>query len=621
MHAIHHFILNPHICKQQYPSKFNLYRMSLNQYYTEQIQKYQQTVNETQKSEDRLSFMRLGAFVGALLLFYFTLEWGWGIAIFLLLAGMTVFVNTLKKHLAISRKKDHLKNLLLINKRELACLQGDFQSYPAGMEFMNKEHPYTGDLDIFGKVSLFQYINRTTSKPGSMFLAQWLQHPAEIPEILNRQNAIAELKNLAEWRQELMAIGYKYKDSGDDPETIINWANEKPIIPKTRTLKPVINTLSLLAIAAIIGLPFGVPEILIFLFIGINISIVYKYVNVVKKIHNSVSLTSELLKSYEEVILLIEKQNFVSTKLKKLQENFKSENLSASKQIKKLYGLVNKLDYRLNILVAIPLNLFYFWDIRQVLKLERWKEQNRHHLEQWFDAMAEFEALSSLANLHYNNPEWVLPIIKDHHFKLNAENMGHPLIPAARRVDNDLNVNSTGKIIIVTGSNMSGKSTFLRTCGINIVLAMAGAPVCAAKFEISRVMVLTSMRIIDSLEENTSSFYAELKRLANIIKTVEDKDQVFLLLDEILRGTNSNDRHIGSVALIKQLIKNDAVGIIATHDLALSQLETELPEHIDNYNFDVKIENEELFFDYKLMRGICKSLNASILMKKMGIKV
>jgi DNA mismatch repair ATPase MutS len=178
-----------------------------------------------------------------------------------------------------------------------------------------------------------------------------------------------------------------------------------------------------------------------------------------------------------------------------------------------------------------------------------------------------------------------------------------------------------GKIVLVTGSNMSGKSTFLRTCGTNIVLAMSGAPVCAQYLEVSHILVYTSMRIADSLEENTSSFYAELKRLASIIQTVEQKEKVFLLLDEILRGTNSNDRHIGSVALIKQLIKNEGVGIIATHDLALSQLEQELPEHIDNYNFDVKIENDELFFDYKLDKGICKSLNASVLMKKMGIRV
>jgi DNA mismatch repair ATPase MutS len=199
--------------------------------------------------------------------------------------------------------------------------------------------------------------------------------------------------------------------------------------------------------------------------------------------------------------------------------------------------------------------------------------------------------------------------------------MGHPLIPKSRRICNDLKISNTGTMVLVTGSNMSGKSTFLRTCGVNIVLAMAGAPVCAKKMTVSHVLVFTSMRIIDSLEENTSSFYAELKRLANIIQTVENKEKVFLLLDEILRGTNSNDRHIGSVALIKQMIKNNAIGIIATHDLALSQMENELPHQIDNYNFDVKIENDELYFDYKLNQGICKSLNASILMKKMGIKI
>jgi DNA mismatch repair ATPase MutS len=242
-------------------------------------------------------------------------------------------------------------------------------------------------------------------------------------------------------------------------------------------------------------------------------------------------------------------------------------------------------------------------------------------VQQWFDAMAEFEALSSLATTGFNNPDWTTPVITPTHFTLKAMNAGHPLIPENRRVNNSLVVDGTGKIVLVTGSNMSGKSTFQRTCGVNMVLAMTGSPVCATSFEMSPVTIFTSMRIADSLEENTSSFYAELKRLAAIIKSVENGDKVFLLLDEILRGTNSNDRHIGSVALIRQLIANNAVGIVATHDLDLSKMANEYPNGIENYNFDVKIENDELYFDYKINAGICKSLNASILMKKMGIHI
>jgi DNA mismatch repair ATPase MutS len=347
----------------------------------------------------------------------------------------------------------------------------------------------------------------------------------------------------------------------------------------------------------------------------------YRTTPKINVIHRSVSKTVDLLKSYVEIIKLIEEENFTSEKLTELKNALINKNGNAQQQIQVLSNLVNRLDFRLNLMVAGPLNLFFFWDIWQSIKLENWKKQNINHISLWFETMAQFEAIASLSNSCFNNPDWILPEIITDHFQLKTQGLGHPLIPENRRICNDLEIDKSGKIVLVTGSNMSGKSTFLRTCGINIVLAMTGAPVCAKKMKISHVVVFTSMRIIDSLEENTSSFYAELKRLATIIKTVEQKEKVFLLLDEILRGTNSNDRHIGSVALIKQLIKNDSIGIIATHDLALSQLGNELPDQIDNYNFDVKIENDELYFDYKLNQGICKSLNASILMKKMGIKI
>jgi len=595
--------------------------MPLHQYYSEKVLQYQTEVDVAQKLENRLSFTRLGAFLGAVVLFYITLNFNAGLAITLLIIGLTFFGYVLKQHLSTVRKKEHLTYLLGINKKELSCINGNSYSYPDGKEHMDTNHPYAGDLDIFGRASLFQYLNRTTSKPGSNLLADWLKAPASIDEITARQSAIDELKDLSAWRQELMAIGYKYSDSLNDPEPIIKWINEPPLFLNKKTLKITINGLTILTLGLLAGWFAGLSASFISLIILVNLRILYKSYRDINKIHSSVGKTSELLKSFVETIKLIENQQFKSQKLNDLQNQFTNAKGTASAKINELSILVNKLDYRLNVFVGIPLNLFYFWDIRQVLKLERWKVENQEQISTWFKTMAEFEALSSFANLSFNNPGWIMPTIFPEHFKLITEDLGHPLIPGKKRISNDFKVDQTGKIIIVTGSNMSGKSTFLRTVGINIVLALAGGPVCAKTFTTSRILVLTSMRIIDSLEENTSSFYAELKRLAGIIQIVERNEKAFLLLDEILRGTNSNDRHIGSVALIKQLVKNNAVGIIATHDLALSQLENELPQEIDNYNFDVKIENDELIFDYKIAKGICKSLNASILMKKMGIRV
>ncbi|MGB8358461.1 MAG: DNA mismatch repair protein MutS, partial [Bacteroidales bacterium] len=255
------------------------------------------------------------------------------------------------------------------------------------------------------------------------------------------------------------------------------------------------------------------------------------------------------------------------------------------------------------------------------LALEGWKRDHSGSTTTWFASMAEFEVISSVANMAFNNPDWVMPKVVPEYFTFRAEDAGHPLIPHSRRINNDIEISGKGKAVLVTGSNMSGKSTFLRTCGVNTVLALAGAPVCAKTFTVSHMNVYSSMRIADSLEENISSFYAELRRLHSIITVAENDPKVFLLLDEILRGTNSNDRYTGSVALIKQLTGYDTVTMVATHDLRLTQLTEELPGRIDNYHFDVKVSGEELFFDYKLTPGVCASFNATLLMKKMGIKV
>ena len=235
--------------------------------------------------------------------------------------------------------------------------------------------------------------------------------------------------------------------------------------------------------------------------------------------------------------------------------------------------------------------------------------------------LAQFEALSSLATLSFNHPKWCFPIFNQPHFFIDGRQVGHPLINAAKRVDNDILINSKGEIMLITGSNMAGKSTYLRSIGINVVLAMAGSPVCAESFGLSPVQIISSMRIADNLEESTSTFYAELKKLKTVIDLVNEGAPIFILLDEILRGTNSLDRHTGSVALLKQLIKKDAAGIIATHDVELAKLKDSYPENILNYHFDAQVSNDELYFDYKLKAGVCESLNASILMKKIGIEL
>jgi DNA mismatch repair ATPase MutS len=267
------------------------------------------------------------------------------------------------------------------------------------------------------------------------------------------------------------------------------------------------------------------------------------------------------------------------------------------------------------------LNILLLWDLQQILQLEKWKHKNDQELSLWYDAMARFEVLSSLGTLTFNHPEWCFPVLNTMQPEFTAVQLGHPLIKPEKSISNDFSTIGKGKINIITGSNMAGKSTFLRSVGVNMILATMGAPVCATKMTVSPLKVMTSMRIKDNLEENTSTFYAELKKLKTIIEAVNSRQPVFILLDEILRGTNSLDRHTGSMALIRQLLHHNAIGIVATHDLELAGMIKEFPDGIHNYYFDAALDGEELYFDYTLKHGVCQNLNASILMKKIGIEL
>lgn len=589
--------------------------------YEERAENFGQQANRLQQRENRLSVARLIAFVSGLVLFFVLISFTVTGAILALVVCMAVFGGLVKVHAATEQQKATNRYLETINRREKECLEGNFASFAGGERYQQREHPYTYDLDIFGNASLFQYINRTTSKPAADRLALWLSDPAPISEIGQRQQAVEELKPQIDWRQQLITLGYSNNKAGNDPAELVKWANSESLFSRRKRTRMVTLGLTLLGVLVTVWIiAFNLPVGLLMPVVAINFLYYFSQARKIEKLHNQVSRSSEMLQTYAATIALIEKGTFQSPGLRTLQGTF-TGTTAVSALIRKLSKLVSRLDVRLNVMVSIPLNLFFFWDIHWCLALEKWKRDQCEAMPAWFAAMAEFEVLSSFANMAFNNPDWVMPVVVPEYFTLKAENAGHPLIPAGRRIVNSLEIPGDGTTVLVTGSNMSGKSTFLRTCGVNAVLALAGAPVCATAFTLSHVKVFTSMRISDSLEDNTSSFYAELKRLAAIIKESAHNQRVLLLLDEILRGTNSNDRYTGSVALIRQLTGYGVVSMVATHDLKLADLAESLPGQIDNYHFDVKIDGEELYFDYKLNPGICTSMNASILMKKMGIHV
>ncbi|HEV7782144.1 MAG TPA: hypothetical protein VGO58_12810 [Chitinophagaceae bacterium] len=550
----------------------------------------------------------------------------WANSIFLLILVPLVFLSfflfVLSGDLGNKSAINNLQRLIAINRIEIAVLQHRFTDLPAGDQYKPSTHEYANDLDIFGRASLYQYINRTNSEQGNKLLAGWLLDPAPATIILQRQEAVKELVPDLAWRQQLQSCGKDSLITIAVQQRVENWLEQpiqfinKKIWKALLVILPAISFILLgIHIAGIISPATFYPLLFLQLVISLGISkkIMPAYVQLNK--------AASQLESLSGCIGWIEQKKFNSILLQHKNKDQQTGNATASKKINKLKKILDLLDIRLNPLVFLPLNAFLFWDLQQVFALEKWKTGNKEDVSNWFNEVGEMEALSSLATLSFNHPGWCFPVITGDKAVVDGEKIGHPLIPAEKLVYNSFSTGGLSTMNIVTGSNMAGKSTFLRSIGVNLVLAMTGAPVCASAFRVSHMKVMSSMRVSDNLEESTSTFYAELKKLKEVIEAVYAGQDVFLLLDEILRGTNSADRHTGSEALIKQLIQHNAAGMIATHDLALAKLADAFPAQIHNYHFDVQVADDELYFDYQLKRGVCTSMNASILMKKIGIEL
>lgn len=341
--------------------------------------------------------------------------------------------------------------------------------------------------------------------------------------------------------------------------------------------------------------------------------------NEIKTIHESTSASIKSLQSFEALIGMVEKKEFRTTRLQEISSDFRLPGTPASKIIGHLKRILQQLDNRSNQIYQLA-NLLFLLDLHYSIAAEKWKKRQPENIKKWFLRLGEMEALNSLAGYRYANPDYSFPEISSRNFVLQADNMGHPLIPYGQRVNNNFSLNGVGTIAMITGSNMAGKSTFLRTVGVNVILALMGAPVCAQKLFISNFRVFTSMRTQDNLEENISSFYAELKRIRQLLDHIDQAVPLLFLLDEILKGTNSNDRHLGAVSLVNQLSGEKVSGLISTHDLDLAR-DTMKSSRIVNYSFESKILGDEINFDYKLRPGICETFNASKLMEKMGIRL
>ncbi|HMQ47387.1 MAG TPA: MutS family DNA mismatch repair protein [Saprospiraceae bacterium] len=589
--------------------------------YQERATNFTAQAERLTRQYNRFSLVRLLVFLAGLLLGIFA----WTAFPFyggILYTGvfLYLFYRFVQWHQRIQKAAQHLLFLAKINTDEAACLDGEFQQFDQGNAFFDAQHPYSLDLDIFGAYSLFQFSNRGNTHWGKARLAAYYTKPADLATIAARQGAIRELRDQLDWRQNLQAYGLESEEHPEHLQLLEKWLHQTPFLFGQRWLKYALWILPVFTIGALI---YAIPTQAWYVDVALLLPaalLLRRYVERVNEAHRQTTHAERALSLYADLIQHIEKATFSSPLLHRLHAVFGG---NASRDIRELSYIISQLNVRYNAF-AFVLNILGLWDLQWVYRLEKWKARHRDRLPEWFEAMAEFEALSSLANLSHNQPDWVFANVSSDTLQLEAIDLGHPLIHPDKRVCNDLQMPTDGHIKLITGSNMAGKSTLLRTVGLNIVLAMCGAPVCARRFELPPLLVYTSMRTQDALHESTSSFYAELKRLKVIIEAVENPPegvQVFFLLDEILKGTNSRDRHTGSKALIEQLIRSQGAGLIATHDLELGQLESQANGAIENLCMEVEIREGKLYFDYKLKKGVSASFNATLLMQQMGIRI
>ncbi|MBI5916274.1 MAG: DNA mismatch repair protein MutS [Bacteroidetes bacterium] len=592
-----------------------------------QLRASQFTAEDTalRRKYDRYSLVRLVVFFAGLGLAVLFFSWHWAVAVVFFLLFLAGFYRLMQWHRRIQEAAEHAGRLAAINLAEARALAHRFDKFPNGARFSQPDHPNALDLDLFGEHSIFQYCCRATTAIGQERLAQFLLEPAPVPEILERQQAIAELRPMLDWRQNFQAHGLETTDDPRHLHLLHGWLRDGDLVLGNRWLTLAVWVAPWWFLACFVAW-VSVITWPVFVLLLVPVLVVLKKTNErVGQIHLRTAFAGETLAAYARLVRHLENQDFQAPLNARLRSKLTGNGLPASMHVRRLSYIIRQLNMRFNFF-SIFLNIIGLWDLHYVLKLEKWRTAMKDGLPEWFESLREFEALSSLANGWFNNPDWCLPTFHEQP-RFEAGNLGHPLIHHAKRRGNDFSMDTRGHIKLITGSNMAGKSTFLRTVGLNIVLAQAGAPVCSEKMALSPMRVFTSMRTQDDLSESTSSFYAELKRLKTIIEAVKwagsrsEDLPVFFLLDEILKGTNSVDRHTGSAALIRQLIRLQGGGLIATHDLELGRMEAESGGTVENLCMEVEIRDGQLFFDYQLKKGVSKSFNATLLMRQMGIEV
>ena len=584
--------------------------------YQRRLQQREFLATQLQRRHFWLGNVRIAVFIGIIVLCWITGKTG-SPSLYWLLALVILFIGLVIAHRKVVRAMALARRAVAVYARGLARMEDRWAgSGETGDEFKDPLHLYAEDLDILGEGSLFQLLSTARTNMGRQRLARWLLTHASVQEVQERQRAVAELKAKLDLREDLAVTGESERIAAK-PEALVRWAHAESGLQDGRWWAA---ALAVLNIAALVYgfMVLWAPFVLLLL---VNGSIMFRARHRLEKIFAGVGETHKDLDSLAVLLRRIEVERFESPMLRQLQARLTTHGLPPSTCIARLDTLADLDDSRHNWFVRL-FDVPLLYSMQVAFALERWRRIYGSGIEAWLDVVGEIEALSSIAAYAYEHPEDPFPEFAPAEVEacFDGQALGHPLLPAEKCVRNDVALGGKSQVLLVSGSNMSGKSTYLRVVGINTVLAMMGAPVRARQLRLSRVAVGASMRVSDSLQKGISHFYAEIKRLRQVVDLSSSQPTLFLL-DEVLQGTNSHDRRVGTEGVLRTLIRSGAIGLVTTHDLALTSLEQVFPERVRNAHFQERFEDDSLSFDYRLRPGVVTTSNGLELMKSIGLDV
>ena len=538
-----------------------------------------------------------------------------------LVAPAALFAVLVVLHARIVERLERAKRAVKFYELGLARLENQWMGRgEPGERFRNPAHVYADDLDLFGKGSLFELLCTARTRAGEDTLARWLLSPGSSAEVAARHQAILDLRPRLDLREELAVLGDAVR-AGMDPEAAARWGQAPPVLfpAGARVLAPLLAS----AVVVTFGLYMGRVSTRTPFMVALLVELAYGFFlgSRTLQVTSAVDAPARDLGLLAKLLARIETGAFESPLLRRMQAELKSSTLVASAEIARLRRLVDRMDWQRNIVFA-PIAIALLWSAQIAIAIERWRKRAGPHIGSWIAAVGEFEALLALAGYSYEHPSDPLPeLIEIAGGRFEAEGIAHPLMPESQAVRNNVQLGGAQRLLIVSGSNMSGKSTLLRAVGLNTVLAWAGAPVRATRLRISPLRLGASIRVLDSLQDGRSRFYAEITRLREIVDLTQGGSTALFLIDELLSGTNSHDRKIGAGAILRTLVDRGALGLVTTHDLALTAIATDLSSRATNVHFEDLLSNGKLHFDYRLRQGVVERSNALDLMRSVGLEV